>query len=156
MQRILTESLLVNCRVIRFGLFGLLVLAQGCATLSKQDCETADWAKIGYDDGYQGKPHDTFLKHKEACNKHGIVANLDVYKVSYSQALVEEYCTESRGYNLGLEGRKYNDVCPKQIESEFLTGYRAGRQEYILRKERERAAQMKQIKEDAPGQKSTY
>jgi ribosome modulation factor len=156
MQCMLTGIRLVNRLVIRFGLFGLLVLSQGCATLSKQDCETADWTKIGHDDGYQGKPHDEFLKHQAACKKHGIQANLDVYKVSYSRAMVEEYCTESRGYKLGSEGRTYKNVCPKQIESEFLKGYLEGKKDYRIRKERERAAQRHDEKQSAPGQNSTY
>lgn len=112
----------------------LLLLAilylSGCATLSKDDCQKADWAKIGYDDGYAGKKPEEFLKHKKACAAHGITADVKAYQKSRADALLDEYCTESRGFTLGRNGKLYHDVCPEPVEYAFKKGYNRGRKLY--------------------------
>ena len=99
----------------------------GCATLSKEDCLNADWEKIGYEDGSQGKEPESFLEHRKACAAHGVAANVEAYQKSWAQALLDEYCTEERGFTLGRTGKSYKDVCPAEFETVFLTGYNRGR-----------------------------
>lgn len=44
---------------------------------------------------------------------------------------VADYCAKSNGFNAGTSGKKYLNICPKELESTFLPEYRKGRKKYI-------------------------
>lgn len=44
---------------------------------------------------------------------------------------VRIFCEKSNGYNVGSSGKVYNNICPKQQESAFLSEYRRGRKVWI-------------------------
>jgi DNA repair exonuclease SbcCD ATPase subunit len=113
----------------RIALLGLVLcfMTNGCASLSKEECATADWAAIGYGDGSHGKPASRFNAHQEACAEHGLKADFSVYKEGHQRGLQEVYCKPRNGYQLGLRGAGYNNVCPAAIEPTFLTAYHSGR-----------------------------
>ena len=116
--------------IFRF-LFLMIILFQvGCATLSKEECEKADWAKIGYEDGVTGEKPEKFLKHRKACAAYNVTADVEAYQKSRATALLDEYCTEGRGFTLGRTGKLYHKVCPKSVEYFFLMGYNRGRHLY--------------------------
>ena len=114
-------------RIFRLLILLSLVFQTGCATLSKEDCAKADWAQIGHDDGAKGKRPEEFLKHRNACATHNIKADVETYQKSWANALLDEYCTEGRGFTLGRTGKIYHKICPKEVEYAFLKGYKRGR-----------------------------
>lgn len=113
-------------------LAGLAVLVSGCASgLSRDECKTADWRSIGYEDGVQGRTEARIGKHREACAKHGVSLNFDAYRSGWDEG-VRRYCQAGNGYHQGRGGKPYHGVCPADMEAHFLQAYREGRQRYEL------------------------
>lgn len=106
----------------------------GCATLSEEECQTADWYAIGYEDGANGQPDTRIGAHREACAKHGITPDLRDYQDGHDEGLLT-FCTPRNGFNRARSGYQYNGICPPSLEPEFLDGYEAGRQIYQVSSE---------------------
>ena len=111
-----------------------LVVLSGCATLNKDECITADWYAIGYEDGANGYPATRIGSHREACAKHGITPDLRSYQDGHDEGLIG-FCTARNGFNRARGGYQYNGICPPSLEPDFLDGYEAGRQIYTVTSE---------------------
>jgi len=110
------------------SLIGVVLLVSGCATgLSKQECQTADWRTIGYEDGVQGRPEARISAHRKACAEYGVALKLE------GEEGIARYCQPGSGYHQGRSGRKYTGVCPQSLETDFLQAYRDGRSLYVLK-----------------------
>jgi hypothetical protein len=114
-------------------LAGLMVIS-GCATLGKDECLNADWRSIGYEDGARGYSGSHIGNHRKACAKYGVVPNLDQYEEGRLKGL-REYCTPRNGYRLGIRGKRYNGVCPTDLDPAFRYAMQDGRKIYVLEKE---------------------
>lgn len=44
---------------------------------------------------------------------------------------VKDYCAKSNGQQAGASGKKYQNICPKELEAGFLVEYRKGRKRYV-------------------------
>lgn len=112
-----------------FLLLVALILAlglAGCASLSENECRTADWESIGYIDGTRGYNSGRIGEHSEACAKVSIVPDSKLYEEGRNRGL-EEFCTSRNGVRLGEQGGSYGGVCPVVTEDAFLRGYEAGK-----------------------------
>jgi len=124
-------------KLISFGrrvptLVAFAVLASGCASgLSRDECNTADWRTIGYEDGVQGRSEARISGHRKACARHGVGLNLETYRSGWNEG-IGRYCQAGNGYHQGRRGKSYSGVCPAQMEADFLQAYRAGRELYDL------------------------
>jgi len=116
------------------GLLAAALLA-GCATgMGKDQCVTADWRTIGYEDGLHGLPPDRIGAHRVACAKHQVTPNLAAYTEGRERGL-REYCQPKNGFSVGLHGGGYANVCSGPTEPAFVDGYRWGRQIFDARTE---------------------
>ena len=113
--------------VLGAGLFSLI----GCAGMSSNECELADWQAVGYEDGVQGRSSDKFGSYRKNCAKHEVAPDFQAYR-SGREAGLREYCQPSRGFNEGSRGAKYVGVCPTDLEGDFLDSYNDGRTLYQL------------------------
>jgi hypothetical protein len=117
----------------RFHLYilsvAVIALLSGCATLSRNECLEADWFEIGRKDGMTGEPRALFQKHVDACLKHGISPNRYDYFAGRDMGL-SIYCTENNGFEQGRRGKKYQYVCPPDLEQVFLIGFNQGKEIY--------------------------
>lgn len=120
----------------RWGVLVLVsvVVLSGCATLSEEECLTADWYSIGYEDGANGQPDTRIGSHREACAKHGITPSLRDYQDGHDEGVLT-FCTPRNGFNRARAGYQYNGICPPSLEPEFLDGYEAGRRIYQVSSE---------------------
>jgi hypothetical protein len=110
-------------------------LLAACATgMGKDECATADWRTIGYEDGVRGFPADRIGAHRVACARHQVTPDLSAYMEGRDRGLVE-YCQPRNGYRVGLNGGGYANVCPAVTEAGFLDGYQWGRQIHAARAE---------------------
>lgn len=109
--------------------WGLLI--SGCASLSKQECLTADWKLIGFEDGSQGKPESTIGDHRKACAKVSVTPNLAQYQQGHREG-ARKFCVKSTAYPLGVNGGAYYGVCPADLEPGFLRAYQAGQELYAI------------------------
>ena len=101
----------------------------GCATLSQDECLTANWQTIGYQDGTQGQSPDRIESHQQACTEYGITPDTAGYHEGYAQGILI-FCTPSNGFAKGKSGSAYTNICPSGAERGFLRGYNAGRNIY--------------------------
>lgn len=111
-----------------------MAICGGCATLSEDECRTANWRAIGYEDGSQGRPADYLAQHRRACAEYGVAPELEPYRIGREQGL-RNYCQSGRGYSEGLNGTEYRHVCPRDMEPAFMSGYQAGRRIYLIERE---------------------
>jgi hypothetical protein len=111
-------------------LMSALVLS-GCATLNKNECLTANWYQIGYEDGARGFPDTRIGSHREACAKHGISPDFRAYLDGHEEGVIR-FCTAQNGFAQGKNGYQYAGICPPALEGRFLDGYDAGRQIYAV------------------------
>ncbi|MDO3387112.1 DUF2799 domain-containing protein [Gilvimarinus sp. SDUM040013] len=111
---------------------GSLVILSGCSTLSEQECVNADWYLIGLEDGSRGYSVSRIGSHREACAKYSVVPNIESYRSGLSEGY-KTYCAEANGYNTGLTGATYQNVCSGQGADKFVQAYQHGRDLYRLR-----------------------
>lgn len=107
-----------------FLCIGLLGLA-GCAGMSEQACNSADWRTIGFTDGSLGRSAATIGTYSKQCGEHGVTPNLDAYRAGHAEG-VQTYCRASNGFEVGHSGASYQGVCPANLERAFLPEYNAG------------------------------
>ena len=103
----------------------MVVTICGCATMDKSECINADWQSIGYEDGARGYKTSHIGRHRQACAKHGVTPDFDMYERGRGQGLLE-WCTPRNGYRLGMRGKLYNGVCPPALEPEFMSAISRG------------------------------
>jgi hypothetical protein len=109
----------------RFFATILLFALGGCAGMDAEECRTADWRAIGYEDGVQGRGAASFGTHRKACAGHGVTADLDAYLGGRGEGLVH-FCRPQNGYALGVQGNPYAGVCPIALEAAFLAAHTEG------------------------------
>ncbi|MFT6656998.1 DUF2799 domain-containing protein [Maritalea sp.] len=116
--------------VLAFSVILLSVLA-ACATLSKAQCQAGDWQNVGEFDGRMGYSFARFSEHSEACNKHGIAVDRDLYDKGYSKGL-KLYCTPENAAKVGLAGKSYYNVCTGEMGKSFLRIHRQANNIYSI------------------------
>ncbi|RZJ01510.1 MAG: DUF2799 domain-containing protein [Brevundimonas sp.] len=103
---------------------GALLLGS-CATMSEDQCLAGDWGGQGFRDGANGLSMSRLEDHAKACEKHGVAPDEVVYRSARADGLTR-YCTVERGFVEGREGNGYANVCPADLEADFLPAYRDG------------------------------
>lgn len=109
-----------------------LILVQGCATMSEDECMTGDWHAIGFEDGARGYTADRIGQYRKDCADHGVRPDLAAYRQGREEGL-RDFCTPQNGYNMGSSGRSYAGVCPSDLEYDFSAAYADGRRLHDLR-----------------------
>ena len=100
-------------------------LLGGCATMNGDQCLAGDWGGQGFRDGSDGRPLSRLDDHAKACARHGVLP-LDIpYRSARADGLTL-YCTRERGFAEGRDGAGYHQVCPSDLEADFLPAYRDG------------------------------
>ncbi len=106
-------------------------LLGGCAGMSEQACQSADWRTIGFTDGTLGRPVGTIGTYRAQCGEHGVAPDLDAYRAGHAEG-VKDYCRASHGFDVGHSGAAYQGVCPADSEAGFIVAYNSGRRLYEL------------------------
>ena len=107
----------------------ITISLQGCGTLSPDECQTADWYTMGYQDGLQGRVSRPVEDHHKACAKHDVAVQIARYTQGRDDGL-KQFCSPRNGFRLGSEGAHYNGVCPAGAEQGFLPAYEQGKENY--------------------------
>jgi len=116
----------------RHALLLLATLAAACTTQTVEQrtafCQATDWSSYGYNDGILGVPTAEREKKFDDCAELGHAADVAAYQVSRAEGLIN-YCTVENGYDVGYAGKRNRNVCPPDLEPDFLQGYLQGRKE---------------------------
>lgn len=113
-----------------FVLTGLAVFP-GCASMSADECRTADWRTVGFEDGLDGSA-GRIGDHRQACARVGVTPDLDAYERGRAAGL-RQFCVPARGYEAASNGYTYDGVCPADLEDAFLEAVEDGRVLYALK-----------------------
>lgn len=109
------------------------IVVSSCSTLNKDECKTANWRTIGYEDGTKGYKASRIGQHRSACSEYGIHPDLNAYTTGRKEGL-HEYCVPATAYTKGLYGYGYNGVCFGYNERAFLDAYNDGFKIYKAKK----------------------
>jgi hypothetical protein len=108
-----------------FLLIALLVLS-ACASISEEECLSADWYSVGVEDGSKGYPMSRIGNYRKDCAEVGVAPDAGQYGQGRLVGL-ESFCTYKRGYADGKRGARNRAVCPAgHLEAEFTQGYNDG------------------------------
>lgn len=130
MSDFVLSVLLLAKRTARIaGLAVLAVLLSSCASMSEQECLTANWLDQGFRDGRNGEPLTRIEDHRQACAKVGIRPDQRLYFKGRDQGILL-YCTADNAIQEGRLGRAYRNACPAHLEHRFLLAYEQGKQIY--------------------------
>lgn len=110
------------------------LLLSSCASMSKEQCLTANWLDQGFRDGRTGQPLSRLEDHRAACAKVAVIPNNNLYIEGREQGIVL-YCTPENALQEGLQGRPYRHACPAELEQAFLRSYTNGKQLYEAEQE---------------------
>jgi hypothetical protein len=116
----------ITIRKITFLILLGFVL-QGCSSMSRKECETANWSQLGFKSGASGETfNDSVDAYDKKCTvKHNVTMTMTDFKKGYNLGL-QKYCTNENGYIEGQNLSQYLGVCPKELEENFLKGHSAG------------------------------
>lgn len=112
----------------------VLLIVSGCASMSKDECLSADWYAIGVADGSNGYELSRLGDHRKSCAEVGVSPDADRYAQGRMNGL-EAFCTREKGYYQGENGYSYRGVCPPHLEPYFMQGYLAGQAVYKTKQE---------------------
>ncbi len=124
----------MNRRITFATLLAVLLLLAGCATMNEDECRSADWYSVGFEDGAHGRPTSYIGNHREACAEYGISPRADSYRDGWNQG-IRNYCTPRNGYQEGMYGRSRGAECPADLAYEFNDAYQYGQHIYMLDRE---------------------
>lgn len=102
-----------------------IIATTGCSLMSKKDCLTSDWEKLGFDAASSGKSSEQFNHLAQACEKYNIAANQVNFKKGYDNGLVT-YCTFDSGLKRGSKGKSFKTMCDPERFSQYKKGFLAG------------------------------
>lgn len=103
-----------------------ILACASCATLDEGECRTADWRRIGYVDGRDGRESSRLVEHEKSCSDYGVRPDTQLWTTGYNDGLAM-YCTAPNGYVTGRRGDYYNDVCPPEMDRVFRPAWEDGR-----------------------------
>ena len=118
----------------QLGLVLFVTAISGCATMTPEQCQRADWIDVGLRDGLEGNPMSTLDERISDCKKIGVVVDTGRYVTGREQGLLK-YCQLDNALLLGLNGAFYAGVCPPMIDPEFRRLYDKGRAVFEWRSE---------------------
>lgn len=111
-----------------FNLLTVLCFATmtACSQLSEEECLYLNWHARGVMDGADGAPASKVDEYQSVCAKYSVQVDHATYEEGRQQGAMR-YCTRANGFNVGMEGDRYENSCPESVERNFLSGYQPGR-----------------------------
>lgn len=115
--------------------FGVLILSilSGCTTtktLTQADCTTADWQKIGVEDGKRGANSQVILRHTKTCQSLATPSR-ELWEKGRQEGL-KSYCTTKNAYDIGRMGYTLSAVCDDANLAELHHANMMGLQQYEM------------------------
>jgi len=123
-------------RVLRLRVTSLLfsltpLLVAGCASMSVEECQQANWEEVGQSDGAKGYPATWVSEHRSACAEAGIEVDYHGYKRGYQTGLIH-FCTAENAFFRGQNGQRVAQQCSAAGFESYKWGYRQGLVVYEL------------------------
>jgi hypothetical protein len=115
--------------IYTFAMLWLAGTLVGCASMSKKDCENADWRAIGYNDGARGINFTNLDSYRKRCSEYQIAPDANAYQAGWNQG-IRSYCTSDNGYRAGAAGQAFPNICPSDVAPGYRVGWQQGIRQY--------------------------
>ena len=102
-----------------------IYVLSACALVSQNECVVTNWHEQGVIVGTAGMSEHEARTLFESCGVAKPTSVRNSYIIGYREGL-NTYCTETIGFQTGMAGVMYQEVCPEEVEESFLLGYRTG------------------------------
>ncbi|MGB0906489.1 MAG: DUF2799 domain-containing protein [Maricaulaceae bacterium] len=127
---------MINTKTISSILVPLFIAAasfslSACHSISEESCVTGNWEAIGFKDGSKGKAPGKTADYAKRCAKFDSIVDQAAYQSGYNAGL-PSYCTFERGYERGVSGSSYKQVCSGELAADYAPGYDEGRVVYEI------------------------
>ena len=106
-------------------------ILSGCASMGKEECQSANWYAVGLEDGARGRPLERLGEHRRACAEHRVAPDPERYVAGRDEGL-KTFCTVERGFAHGRAGQSFAPVCPPESAARFASSYQRGRELHDL------------------------
>lgn len=104
-------------------LLAVLFVLAGCESMSKQECQVADWQRVGFKDGASGESERRLAAYTEDCGEAGIKPDAQAYRRGWDSG-IQRFCTAPNGWREGIQGHSgKNAVCQAQPGYEAFSRY---------------------------------
>ena len=131
----LTSSGVVTLKPLHIASSLLLCLAlASCATMSPEECRFANWSDVGMRDGLEGKSLELLNTRIGDCSEASVRVDGNAYLKGRDVGL-KTYCQLENAVAVGLNGGRYEGVCPAQIDAEFRRRFTIAHNVYAARGE---------------------
>ncbi|MEM1261784.1 MAG: DUF2799 domain-containing protein [Pseudomonadota bacterium] len=110
------------------------ILLNGCSGWSEERCASADWERIGEDDGDVGRPPERFDQYRDYCERYGVTPDREAYDLGYLGGR-DDYCTVRGGLEAGQRGDRYRGICKEGFDEDFRRGHQLGLRYFALERE---------------------
>jgi hypothetical protein len=113
-------------------IYALLMIAftlSSCASMSKEECVSANWKEVGIKDGSLGRNALVFNDYVKSCAKTSATPDQSAYMSGRSEGL-KTYCTIQKGYDKGRHNENYYGTCVDHNEKIYLDGRKLGLELY--------------------------
>ena len=104
----------------------------GCATMTPNECKSANWGEVGLRDGLEGKALSVLNDRVKDCAEANVPVDTPRYLQGRDQGLLQ-YCRIENAVPLGLNGKSYDGVCPSAMDGEFRRRFKVGRDVHLAR-----------------------
>lgn len=123
---------LKKTKIPPFAFLVTSIVLSGCAQhLTLQQCQTMDWHQVGYLDGQQGKNQRDLQKDITDCARFKLKVNTKAYKRGWRSG-TRVYCQPKNGFRLGVNGQRYNPICPANMTKAFDHSWHRGLRRYCI------------------------
>lgn len=138
-----------------------LFAVAACETMSADDCASADWAALGYQDAANNGA-ERLTARAQACAAANITPDSSAYSRGFAEGM-RQFCSPRNGFEFGARGGTLSGSCPSEIDDEFQAAYFDGqevrRAEQAVEESRSRVRSAesriadidRQLREDHPG-----
>ncbi len=97
--------------------------------MSKEECLSANWYDVGYNDGLNGEGSSKTQSYLKACSEY-VHVDVNSYNEGRKEAAAV-YCTDDNGYNLGSKKASLTDICNlSSNQASFKKYYNRGLEVY--------------------------
>jgi hypothetical protein len=119
-MRAMIRSLLVVCTL------AWLAALQGCASLSKSECLSANWEDVGVRDGANGRGEEYLIQHSKACAEVGVTPDRESWLKGRDRGL-ERFCVPQRAFSIGESGSGFDvGICRGFDEDRLSRAHQLG------------------------------
>ena len=123
-------------KITILGLAIVPVLLSGCAAMSLDECQTANWVAVGEKDGSNGQERRLDQYYK-ACSKADIKPNQIQYEQGYRKGQTY-YCQPENIFYEALKGNGNYQVCPVETRGQLRSYDQAAREYYNAERDYQR------------------